>query len=67
LHAYSALRGLGPRSVRDSRTFLQEVIMAQAKQPKFKDMTFGQKCKHVGRVAIFLLSAGFIYPNILLD
>jgi len=31
---------------------------------KFSEMTPGQKLRHVWRVGVFLLTFGFVYPNI---
>lgn len=36
-------------------------------KPAFKNMNFTQKTVFVGKVIIFVLTAGFAYPNILLD
>lgn len=33
----------------------------------FSGMTGAEKVKHVGKVVVFLLSFGFIFPNILSD
>ncbi len=35
--------------------------------PAFKSMNFFQKTVFVGKVAIFLVTLGFAYPNILSD
>jgi hypothetical protein len=35
--------------------------------PKFADMSSFGKIKFVGKVVVFLLSFGFIYPNIFSD
>jgi hypothetical protein len=34
---------------------------------KFSQMNVFEKIKHIGKVAVFLLSFGFIYPNIFSD
>ncbi len=34
---------------------------------KFKDMNGSEKMKYVGKVFVFLLTAGFAYPHILQD
>lgn len=34
---------------------------------KFKDMNGSEKIKFVGKVFVFLLTAGFAYPHILQD
>jgi hypothetical protein len=34
---------------------------------KFSEMSFFEKIKFIGKVAVFLLSFGFIYPNIFSD
>jgi len=38
-----------------------------AQDPKFSDMSVFGKIKFVGKVVVFLLSFGFIYPNIFSD
>jgi len=53
-----------PRNVRIP--LLEGITMAQSTQ-KFKDMNFWQKCVFVGKVSVFVLTMGFVYPNILLD
>ena len=34
---------------------------------KFSQMSVFEKIKHIGKVVVFLLSFGFIYPNIFSD
>lgn len=34
---------------------------------KFNEMNFWQKCAHLGKVILFLLTLGFAFPNILDD
>lgn len=41
--------------------------MSQATELKFRKMTAWQKCVFVCKVGVFVLTAGFVYPNILLD
>lgn len=41
--------------------------MSQTTEAKFKKMNFWQKCVFVGKVCVFILAWGFIYPNILVD
>lgn len=36
-------------------------------QRKFSEMSTSGKLKHVGKVIVFLLTLGFIFPNILSD
>jgi hypothetical protein len=38
-----------------------------AQEPKFSEMNFFGKIKFVGKVFVFLLSFGFIFPNIFSD
>jgi hypothetical protein len=40
---------------------------AAASSKKFKDMDGAEKVKFVGKVFVFLLTAGFAYPHILQD
>jgi hypothetical protein len=36
-------------------------------QKKFSQMSLAGKLKHVGKVVVFLLTFGFVYPNIFSD
>ena len=40
---------------------------AAASRKKFRDMNGSEKLGFVGKVFLFLLTAGFAYPNILQD
>ena len=40
---------------------------AAVPRKKFKDMNGSEKLGFVGKVSLFLLTAGFAYPNILQD
>jgi len=40
---------------------------AAASSKKFKDMDGSEKVKFIGKVFVFLLTAGFAYPHILQD
>jgi hypothetical protein len=41
--------------------------MAEVQAPKFKDMTAKQKFVFVMKIAVCIISGGFIYPNIMHD
>ena len=41
--------------------------MSEAKSIKFKDMTAMQKTVFVLKVAVCIISGGFIYPHIMID
>ena len=41
--------------------------MGEAVTPKFANMTMRQKVVYVFKVAVCLISFGFIYPHIFLD
>ncbi len=41
--------------------------MTQTTEIKFENMNIIQKLAHIGKICIFVLTLGFVYPNILLD
>ena len=41
--------------------------MPEAQSIKFRDMTVKQKAVFVFKVAVCIISAGFIYPHIMVD
>jgi hypothetical protein len=58
-------------ALEDSAVFLtREGTMEDrnaAQAQKFSEMSAFGKIKHIGKVVVFLLSFGFIYPNIFSD
>jgi len=48
-------------------SLLEGITMSKTAEPKFNSMNRWQKCVFVGKIAVFLLTFGFAYPNILLD
>jgi hypothetical protein len=39
----------------------------ETQSQKFSEMTFFGKVKHIGKVVVFLLTFGFVYPHIFSD
>lgn len=33
--------------------------------PKFKQLTLWEKCAHIGKLAVFLVTFGFAFPHIM--